>query len=270
MGPRVALHGGPGDTLPAMMDRSQVHSLVRGLAGECINRAWNWAGTAAAVGPHDRRGRRYQAMGEGSCIAFPPGSVFGEHLIRIGDATLIGANVNLAVGMFPGEPLRVPDGVVITIGDRCMIGRGNSIIGRCSIDIEDDVTTAPNVYVTDHNHSYHDLSIPIGRQWPTEAPVRIGAGSWLGTGVVVLPGAVIGRHVAVAAGSIVRGVIPDNSVIAGAPARVVRRYVDGEGWVPPVRNPVATPEWFIDRPVAGPAPRASGATGAGATPGGAR
>jgi acetyltransferase-like isoleucine patch superfamily enzyme len=62
-------------------------------------------------------------------------------------------------------------------------------------------------------------------QWPpAEAPVRIGAGSWLATGVTVLPGADIGRHVTVGAGAVVRGQIPDNTVVVGMPARVVRSY----------------------------------------------
>ena len=58
----------------------------------------------------------------------------------------------------------------------------------------------------------------------------IGDGSWLGHGTVVLPGARIGRHVVVAAGSVVTGELPDRCVAAGAPARPIRRYVDGEGW----------------------------------------
>jgi acetyltransferase-like isoleucine patch superfamily enzyme len=64
-----------------------------------------------------------------------------------------------------------------------------------------------------------------------ERPVTIGDGSWLGHGTVVLPGASIGRHVVVGANSVVTGVIPDFSVAVGSPARVIRRYVDGEGWV---------------------------------------
>ena len=215
-------------------------------AAGAIDRAWRWAQGVAAIGPDDPRAGRYGAFGDGTCISFPPGAVFGEGLIRIGAGTLIGPHVSLAVGMFPGEPLQVPSGVVVRIGDRCMIGRGSSIIARCGIDIGDDVTTAPNVYITDHNHTYGDLSIPIGRQWPTEEAVRIGSGCWLGTNVVILPGADIGRHVTVAAGSVVRGDVPDYSVIAGAPARVVRRYVDGAGWEPPLRREVTTPAWWID------------------------
>src|SRR6202022_2422602 len=95
-------------------------------------------------------------------------------------------------------------------------------------------TMGPNVYITDHNHTYVDTEVPIARQWPAEDPVSIGAGTWLGAGVIVLPGAHLGRHVVVAAGSVVRGAIPDLAVVAGAPARVVRRHVDGDGWVPPI------------------------------------
>jgi acetyltransferase-like isoleucine patch superfamily enzyme len=53
--------------------------------------------------------------------------------------------------------------------------------------------------------------------------VRIGDGSWLGHGTVVLPGATIGRHVVIGANSVVRGDIPDFTVAAGNPARVLRR-----------------------------------------------
>ena len=213
------------------------------LIAEAIRAGWDWAGARAAIGPEDRRGRRFAHMGPGSCIAFPPGAVFGERYISIGAKTMVGPYVSLAAGFAPGETL---PGVVISIGDRCTIGRGVSIVGRQRIVIEDDVTTAPNIYITDHNHAYNELGIAIGRQWLSEEPVRIGAGSWLGTGVVVLPGADIGRHVAVASNAVVRGVIPDYSVIAGVPARVVRQYVDGEGWQPPLRREVRTPAWWAE------------------------
>jgi acetyltransferase-like isoleucine patch superfamily enzyme len=61
--------------------------------------------------------------------------------------------------------------------------------------------------------------------------VRIGAGAWLGHGTIVLPGATIGRHVVVGAGAVVTGDLPDFCVAIGNPARVVKRYVTGEGWV---------------------------------------
>jgi acetyltransferase-like isoleucine patch superfamily enzyme len=198
----------------------------------------------ATIAPGDERGRRFGRFGDGSCLAFPPGPIIGEPWIAIGEATLVGPNVSLAAGL-PGEAIDPAASPIVSIGDRCNIGRGSSINGRIGIVIEDDVTTGPNVYITDHNHRYDDLDLPISRQWVTEAPVRIGAGSWLATNVVVLPGTDIGRHVTVAAGSVVRGQVPDNCVIAGVPAKVVRRHVDGEGWVPPL-EPFATdapPGW---------------------------
>ena len=119
---------------------------------------------------------------------------------------------------------------VLKIGDRCRIGRGSHVVAHFSIDIEDDVHTGPYVYITDQNHSYEDLSTPIGLQWPVDQAVHIGSGTWLGTGAIILPGANIGDQVVVAAGSVVLGEVPDHCVVAGVPARIVRRYVPGEGW----------------------------------------
>ncbi len=70
------------------------------------------------------------------------------------------------------------------------------------------------------------LDLPIGRQSEPEQPVSIGAGSWLGTNAVVLPGVSIGRHVAVGAGSVVTADLPDGVVAAGVPARIIKDAPD--------------------------------------------
>ncbi|HSB85693.1 MAG TPA: acyltransferase, partial [Ilumatobacteraceae bacterium] len=143
--------------------------------------------------------------------------------------TMIGAHVTLSAGMVPGQQC-VTDPVV-RIGDRCLIGKGTGIVGHLSIEIGNDVWTGQHVYITDQNHGYEDISRPISQQTMPEQPVVIGDGSWIGHGSVVLPGARIGRHVTIGANSVVVGELPDYSVAVGAPARVIRRYVDGEGWV---------------------------------------
>lgn len=112
-------------------------------------------------------------------------------------------------------------------------------MGHQSIDIGDHVFTGPYVYITDQNHVYDDPEAPIGRQWPRNNPVSIGSGSWLGTGAIILPGTRIGRQCVVAGGAVVRGEFPDHSVIAGIPAKVVRHYVPGQGWLPPHSNGVS-------------------------------
>ena len=86
------------------------------------------------------------------------------------------------------------------------------------------------MYITDQNHGYEDVDRPIARQTQPERPVVIGDGSWLGHGAVVLPGAHIGRHVVVAAGSVVTGVLPDYCVAAGSPARPIKRWSADGGW----------------------------------------
>ena len=217
-----------------MFAPSDLSPAARRLAAAAIHRAWEWITAVGCISPGDALGRRFGFMGPGSCIAFPPGAVFGEAAIEIGADTLVGPFVSLAAGM-PGMPA-APGAPIVTIGARCSIGRGTSIVGLRRIEIGDDVAIAPNVYITDHNHRYDDVSVPIAGQWPAEDPVRIGAGSWLGTGVIVLPGSDIGCHVTVAAGSVVRGVVPDRSVVAGAPAKVVREHRREEGWVPPLRT----------------------------------
>ena len=118
---------------------------------------------------------------------------------------------------------------VVRIGDRCLIGRGTSIIGHLAIEIGSDVFTGMNVYITDQNHGYKELDIPIGKQLPNEQAVEIGKGSWIGSGAIILPGSKIGEHVVIGANSVVTGEIPSHSVAVGSPARVVRQY-DGNSW----------------------------------------
>ncbi len=153
-------------------------------------------------------------------ICFPAASIFNEQHIAIGVGTLIGPHATLSVGMAPGQQMLSP--IVVRIGDRCVLGRGSGVVGHLSIDIGDDVWTGHHVYITDQNHGYEELDMPIARQWMPERPVSIGAGSWIGHGAVVLPGATIGRHVVIGANSVVAGEIPDYTVAAGSPARVIK------------------------------------------------
>ena len=199
------------------------------LTGRVVRWGWRTAQRAGVVTAETAEGRRFAAFGPGSMLAFPPGSVFGEGSIAIGSDVVVGEMVSLSAGMVPGQDLG--PGTVLRIGDRCVIGRGTHIVAHQSVLIGDEVFIGPYVYITDQNHGYADPDVPIGRQLPRNSAVSIGAGSWLGAGAIVLPGAVIGRNVVIAAGSVVRGVVPDRCVVAGVPARVVRTYELGEGWV---------------------------------------
>ncbi len=104
----------------------------------------------------------------------------------------------------------------LRIGDRVFVNCGTVIISVHEITIGDDVAFANECYVIDSNS--HGVE---GRPH-VQAPVVIGDGTWLGARAMVLPGVTIGRRVVVAAGSVVTRDVPDDVLVAGNPARVVR------------------------------------------------
>ena len=211
-------------TVASVLPKSLRQSLAR-----CLNWAHAFARELGAIGPEDAEARKFKYFGPGAALLYPQGVLYNERYIEIGDGTMIGPNTCVTAGMAPTQVM--PTDPVISIGKRCIIGRGSHIIGHWSITIGDDIQTGPYVYITDQNHQYEDLDTPIGRQWPVEAAVTIGSGSWIGTQVTILPGTTIGEHVVVGAGSVVHGTFPDRCVIAGVPAKIIKRYREGEGWV---------------------------------------
>jgi acetyltransferase-like isoleucine patch superfamily enzyme len=200
----------------------------RRVLGDLVQAGWSVAVDVGTIRPGHRRARRFAHFGERSAICFPVAALFGEGAIHIGDGCIIGPYVTLSAGVSPEHVL---DGDIVRIGDRCVIGKGSGVVGHQHIEIGDDVWTGHHVYVTDANHGYIDPDQPVGRQFAAPRPVRIGSGSWLGHGALVLGGATIGEHVVVGAGAVVTGELPDYSVAVGNPARVIRRYVTGKGWV---------------------------------------
>ena len=104
----------------------------------------------------------------------------------------------------------------IRIGDRVFVNCGTVLISVLEVTIGDDVALANEVYIMDSNS--HGVE---GRPH-VEAPVRIGNGTWVGARAMILPGVTIGSRVVVAAGSVVTRDVPDDVLVAGNPARVVR------------------------------------------------
>lgn len=193
--------------------------------------------TGAVTADHPGR-FRFGAIGPSTRLAFPLGTVFGEPWIHLGSHCIVAEQVTLTAGLMPDLDLG-PD-PILRVGDGVVLGRGSHVIADTTVTIGSDCYFGPYVYVTSTNHSYDDPHQPIGLQWPRMEPVEIGA-TLIGTGAVILPGARIGRNVVVAAGAVVRGTVPDRCVVAGAPARVVRRWDPVDGWQPPLRTPPPVP-----------------------------
>jgi acetyltransferase-like isoleucine patch superfamily enzyme len=198
------------------------HPLLHGAATAAVGvarQALRWAYIGAADG--HRLG--FAGFGERSMIQQPYGTLMGVERITIGDDTLIAAGVSLAVAPEDGDLGTAP---VIEIGSRVWAAQGLSVVAHRHIAIGDDVWLGPGVHITDAGHDPSDPTIPIGLRMEPAQPIRIGHGSWLGTGVVVLPGVTIGDHVTVGANSVVCDDLPSYTVAVGSPARVVRRIHD--------------------------------------------
>ncbi len=202
---------------------------VRRWLGAQIRRARRYTAEIATVGPNDAYAQSFHRFGAGAALMFPQGVIYNERYIAIGEDALIGPNVCLTAGIGPEQTML--SNPVVTIGRKCIIGRGSHVIGHWSIVLGDEIQTGPYVYITDQNHGYEGLDIPVGWQTPSEAAVEIGSGSWLGANVVILPGTKLGRNTVVAAGAVVRGEFPDHVVLGGVPARILRHYDTARGWL---------------------------------------
>ncbi|GAC1611492.1 MAG: hypothetical protein NVS3B26_24890 [Mycobacteriales bacterium] len=104
----------------------------------------------------------------------------------------------------------------IRIGHRVFVNVGTIIYAELAVTIGDDVALANEVYLMDTpSHGTE------GRA-PQAAAVAIGAGTWVGARAIILPGVTIGSRVVVAAGSVVTRDVPDDVLVGGNPARVIR------------------------------------------------
>jgi acetyltransferase-like isoleucine patch superfamily enzyme len=117
--------------------------------------------------------------------------------------------------------LRCHEGT-LSVGDKCVLGRGVSV--NCYLDIEIGAASlfADDVYVSDFDHKFADLTVPIKDQGITKSRVRIEPEVWLGTKVTVARGVVVGQGSVVGANAVVTHDLPPYSVSVGVPARVIK------------------------------------------------
>jgi len=110
----------------------------------------------------------------------------------------------------------------VFIGDRTIIGLGNTVIGP--VNIGNDVMFAQNIVVSAMNHGYEDISIPPSKQKDIIKLITIEDEVWIGANCVITIGVTIGKHSIVGAGSVVTKDIPPYCIAVGNPARVIKKY----------------------------------------------
>jgi len=111
----------------------------------------------------------------------------------------------------------------IVIGTNVFFNRFCSVISRAGISIGSDCLFGPNVGIYDHDHGADDPSQPIWAQEQRAEPVSIGSNVWVGANAVITAGVTIGDRAVVGANSVVTGPVESGTMVAGAPAKLVRR-----------------------------------------------
>ena len=166
----------------------------------------------------EARGRWYfrhaEHVGERCWVIGNP-KVTAEH-ISIGDDFLLWSTHRRTV--LGGEPSGR-----FEIGNEVFINTGAILLSFERITLGDGVGIASEVFISDSDNH------PIADRPMNQAPVTIGNGSWIATRAMILAGVTIGSRAVVAAGSIVTKDVPDDTLVAGIPARPLRKLTYPEG-----------------------------------------
>lgn len=112
----------------------------------------------------------------------------------------------------------------ISIGDNVSIGFGCTLSCVNQLDIGHDVTIGDNVYIADSHHDYSNPTLGVLDQPLLPGRITIGQGAWVGYGAFIAGDVSVGERSVVGANSVVTRSVPAYTVVAGVPARPVKRF----------------------------------------------
>jgi acetyltransferase-like isoleucine patch superfamily enzyme len=163
----------------------------------------------------------FKSIGKRSIIRRPL-LISNPQFISIGNKVSIRNGVRLEVVTYNSQ--RTPE---LSIGDNTNIEQNVHIICHSKVKIGANVSITGNCCIVDVTHAFEDVNsdIKIGsRILDKDSYVEIGEGSFIGFGSTILPNVRIGKHVVVGANSVVTKDVEDYSVVAGIPARVIKKF----------------------------------------------
>ncbi|MBU0477936.1 acyltransferase [bacterium] len=165
-----------------------------------------------------------------SSLIMPPLRCEHPEFMFFGKNIIINSNGWIGAVPFYGDTQYEPR---LDVGNGTSFGHGIHLFCCTHMKIGKEVMIAPCVYITDNIHGYEDINIPPVRQpLKVPGPVTIGDHTWIGERACILPNVVIGRHCVIGSNAVVTKSIPDYSVVAGIPARVIKHYnFDRKTWV---------------------------------------
>ena len=147
-------------------------------------------------------------------------SALGKNGISLGDNVSIGDFGKIVVSTTPGDM-----GAFIQIGNNVGIGEFCYLGGAGGLHIGDHTIIGQYLSCHPENHNFEATDTLIRLQGVSRKGIRIGSNCWIGSKVIFLDGAVVGDGCVVAAGAVVNGNFPKNSVIGGVPAKVLKTRI---------------------------------------------
>lgn len=127
---------------------------------------------------------------------------------------------------FLNPPFYCDYGSNIEVGRNCFINYNCTILDNAKVTLGENCLLAPNVSIYTAGHTVHPTARAKGYEYGI--PVVIGDNVWIGGNTVICPGVHIGNNVVIGAGSVVTKNIPDWSIAAGNPCRVIRAITDDD------------------------------------------
>lgn len=137
--------------------------------------------------------------------------------------------VGRRVRIFPGLRAECHGEGSIHIGDNVALEQGVHITAMGELRIGEGVTVAAYAFISDMDHDYSDISLPVLEQQSLHRRTEIGRNSFIGIGASIQAGTVLGDGCIVGTNAVVRGEFPAHSVIVGMPGRIVKRYDPNSG-----------------------------------------
>lgn len=110
----------------------------------------------------------------------------------------------------------------IKLGDNVWIGDHSNLGGAGGVEIGDNTFTGQCLYCHPENHMFEPTGVLYREQGVTRKGIKIGENCWIGSNVVITDGVEIGDNCVVAAGAVLTKSFPDNSLIGGIPARLLK------------------------------------------------
>lgn len=144
-------------------------------------------------------------------------SALSKNGIQFGDNVSIGAFSRVIVSTSLNNI-----GNQITIGNNVGIGEFAYLGGAGGLEIGDECIVGQYLSCHPENHNYEDLSLSIRHQGVSRKGIKIGKNCWIGSKVTILDGVQIGDGSIIAAGSVVTKSFPENSIIGGVPAKLLK------------------------------------------------